>query len=180
MQCLKKSVRNAPHYSIQLGSYQESTFEVMPEYRQTRELQTYISNDTSSVYVNLLSDTMKQFVYQELIKKNTFHILFSKIDKIILKSSNYLNTSTITGIYIDVNREITEFNNDLNQVSHKLTLIFTGYVHLYAIYLTWKKFSVEALKIANKPYFDLLQTREKQLSFFINETSDNDNLRSVG
>jgi hypothetical protein len=52
-----------------------------------------------------------------------------------------MTRNTVTGIFIDVDREITEFNNDLNQVSHKLTLLFTGLVHLYAIYLTWKKFS---------------------------------------
>jgi hypothetical protein len=108
MQLLKKSVSKTPsYYYIQLGAYQQQTFEVKPDYRNTKELQTYISNDTSCVYVNLQSDTMKEFVYKELIKNNTFKTLFHKIDAIILKSSNYLNTTTITGIYIDVSREIT-------------------------------------------------------------------------
>jgi len=99
---------------------------------------------------------MKQFVYNELICKKAFLKLFTNIDKIINKSPDYLNLSTITNIYIDVNKEIIEFNNDLNQVSHKLTLLFTGYIHLYAIYLTWKKNSERGLKEANKPYFNML------------------------
>ena len=89
---------------------------------------------------------MKQFIYNELVSKKAFLKLFNNIDKIINKSPDYLTFNTVTSIYIDVNKEIIEFNNDLNQVSHKLTLLFTGYVHLYAIYLTWKKFSEGALK----------------------------------
>jgi hypothetical protein len=45
-----------------------------------------------------------------------------------------------------------EFNNDLNQVSHNLKILFTGYIHLYAIYLTWKKISEATMIEANKPY----------------------------
>jgi hypothetical protein len=90
---------------------------------------------------------MKQFVYNQIVKeKKTILKLFSNIDKIINKSPNYLTLNTVTSIYIDVMKEITEFNDDLNQVSQKFTLLFTGYVHLYAIYLTWKKFSEAALK----------------------------------
>ena len=90
---------------------------------------------------------MKQFVYNQIVKeKKTILKLFSNIDKIINKSPNYLTLNTVTSIYIDVMKEITEFNDDLNQVSQKFTLLFTGYVHLYAIYLTWKKFSESALK----------------------------------
>ena len=89
---------------------------------------------------------MKQFVYNEFVSKKIILKLFSNIDKIINKSPNDITLSTVTSIYIDVNKEIIEFNNDLNQVSHKLTLLFTGYVHLYAIYLTWKKFSEATLK----------------------------------
>jgi hypothetical protein len=90
---------------------------------------------------------MKKFVYNELMNsKKAFVTLFNNIDKTINKSPDYLTLSTVTSIYIDVNKEIIEFNNDLNQVSHKLTLLFTGYVHLYSIYLTWKKFSEAALK----------------------------------
>ena len=89
---------------------------------------------------------MKHFVYNELASQKTILKLLNNIDKIINQSSDSLTFNTVTSIYIDVNKEIIEFNNDLNQVSHKLTLLFTGYVHLYAIYLTWKKFSEAALK----------------------------------
>ena len=85
---------------------------------------------------------MKKFIYNEIVNnKKTIYKLFNNIDKVINKSPDYLTLSTVTSIYIDVNKEIIEFNNDLNQVSHKLTLLLTGYIHLYSIYLTWKKFS---------------------------------------
>ena len=70
-----------------------------------------------------------------------------------------MTLNNITGIYVDVNRQLINFNNDLNQISHKLTLLFTGFVHLYAIYLTWKKFSDMAFKEANKPYEDMLNSK---------------------
>lgn len=94
------------------------------------------------------------------------------------RSPNYFNRDTITNIYVDVCKEIVEFNNDLNQVSHKLTLLFSGYAHLYAIYMIWKKFSEMAIEEANKPYNDLLKTKAKKLEFFMKETSNNDNTKS--
>jgi len=83
-------------------------------------------------------------------------------------------------IYIDVNKEIIEFNNDLNQVSHNLKILFTGYIHLYSIYLTWKKFSEAALKEANKPHENMLKTKADKFKYFITQTSDNDNIISEG
>lgn len=105
---------------------------------------------------------MKNFVYSELVntKDNSFIKLFKKIDQIIESSDLLLTRNAITNIYIDVAREITEFNNDLNQVSQKLTLLFVGYIHLYAIYMLWKKFSEVAVKEANKPYNDLKSQRK--------------------
>ncbi len=97
---------------------------------------------------------MKNFVYSELInkKENSFIKLFNNIDTIIQKSGINLNKNTVTNIFIDVTREITEFNNDLNQVCQKLTLLLVGYIHLYAVYMSWKNFSEAALNEANKPY----------------------------
>ena len=125
---------------------------------------------------------MKNFVYSELVntKDNSFIKLFKKIDQIIESSDLLLTRNAITNIYIDVAREITEFNNDLNQVSQKLTLLFVGYIHLYAIYMLWKKFSEVAVKEANKPYNDLKSQRKEKLNFFILETSNSDVAQSNG
>ena len=84
---------------------------------------------------------MKDFVFKELKNKKTILKLFNNIDKIIHSSPDFLTLNNVTGIYVDVNKEIIKFNDDLNQVSQKLTLLFTGYVHLYAVYVLWKKFS---------------------------------------
>lgn len=89
---------------------------------------------------------MKQFVFNELKDKKTIYKIFSNIDKIILSSPNFFNSSNITSLYVDVSKEIIKFNDDLNQVSHMLTLLFTGYIHLYAIYMIWKHFSTIAYK----------------------------------
>jgi hypothetical protein len=32
---------------------------------------------------------------------------------------------------------ITDFNNDLNQVGYKITVMLTGIIHLYAVYVAW-------------------------------------------
>ena len=55
-----------------------------------------------------------------------------------------------------------------------------GYVHLYALYMSWKKFSEMALKEANKPYNELKSQREEKLKFFILETSNSDVSQSNG
>lgn len=125
---------------------------------------------------------MKNFVFSELVnqKDNSFVKLFKNIDVIVQKSDLILTRNTITNIYIDVAREVTEFNNDLNQVSQKLTLLFVGYIHLYALYMSWKKFSEMALKEANKPYNDLKSQRRDKLNFFILQTSNSDVAQSNG
>lgn len=125
---------------------------------------------------------MKTFVFSELMneKENSFEKLFNSIDEIIRNSNPVLTRDTVTSIFIDVAREITEFNNDLNQVSQKLTLLFAGYVHLYALYMSWKKFSEIGMIEANKPYNDLKAQREEKLKYFIQETSDSDVKQSDG
>ena len=55
-----------------------------------------------------------------------------------------------------------------------------GYIHLYAVYMSWKKFSEVALKEANKPYNDLKSQRNDKLNFFILETSNSDVAQSNG
>lgn len=110
---------------------------------------------------------MKQFVFKELKNKQTIYKIFTNIDKVIHSSPNFLTLNNITGIYVDVNKEVIKFNDDLNQVSHKLTLLFTGYVHLYAVYMIWKKFSTIGFKEANKPYDELLSNKEKHFEFFL-------------
>ncbi len=87
------------------------------------------------------SNQMKQFVFQDLKENKKFLKLFKNIDIIIGKSSDTLSLNTVSGIFIDVSSEITKLNDDLNQVSHRITLLLSGYIHLYAVYLTWKKFS---------------------------------------
>jgi len=89
---------------------------------------------------------MKDFVFNELLRTKSKEKLFKNIDEIINKSSDYLTYEDIAKLFINVNQEIILFNDDLNQVSHKLTLLFVGYVHLYAIYLKWKKYSETALR----------------------------------
>jgi len=95
-----------------------------------------------------------------------------------MKSPNYFNTKVITSIYIDVKREITDFNNDLKQVSRKLSIVFSRSVILYTAYLTWKKYSEISLQEANKPYQNMLSTRGDKLNFFLKMTSNNDNITS--
>lgn len=47
-------------------------------------------------------------------------------------------SKAIKELYNKVNEEISVFNNDLNQISYKLNLIFIGKVHLLITYLIWK------------------------------------------
>lgn len=143
-------------------------------------MQTYISGDNKAVFCDLKTDTLKNFLYSELESKKSFDLLFASINKIIKNSPTVLTRNNIASIYVDVSSEIKEFNNDLNQVSHKLTLMFTGYIHLYAVYLIWKKFSDQAIEEANKPYKDLEATRESQRKFFLFLTSDNISQQSQG
>jgi hypothetical protein len=82
---------------------------------------------------------MKKFVFGELKDRGSFHKLFENVEKIIFDSPESFTNQSVKNIYIDVNKEIVEFNNDLNQVCYKLTLFFTGYLHLFTIYMIWKK-----------------------------------------
>ena len=65
-------------------------------------------------------------------------------------------------------------------MSQKITLLFAGYIRLYAIYMTWKKFSWMAIEEAEKPINDLKAQRESKLKIFVEETSGNDVTQSNG
>ncbi len=78
----------------------------------------------------------------------------------MLDSPDNLSNYTVEGIYTDVCQLITAFNDDLNQVSYKLSIYFTGYLHLYATYMILKKHAEIEIKRKNKPLKDVLNLKE--------------------
>jgi hypothetical protein len=85
-------------------------------------------------------------VIEELKTIKSFERLFTKIDKIVCSYHDLVTTQTIHSIFVDVNREITAFNDDLNQVSYKLCLYFNGYAHLYTVYMIWRMAAESLIK----------------------------------
>lgn len=74
-------------------------------------------------------------------KKGGLKIFFNKLLKIVKTAHskwNRMESKAIAQIFNQINQEISLFNNDLNQISHKLSSIMIGKIHMLTIFMVWK------------------------------------------
>ena len=104
----------------------------------------------------LESAEMQNFVFMQLLNKSKVTLLLNNLKQTIEKRKTVEESITdrraLIEIINEVNTEIEAFNNDLNQVSCRLTPKFIGKVHSIIVYLIWKLSIESKMEEKMKPY----------------------------
>lgn len=96
---------------------------------------------------------MIHFLFREMSSENKFEQIYKLIEQVIIDKNKIkgINATIIKDVYMSTCELISKVNNDLNQLCYNLHILFAGQLHLFAVYVLWKKSLSDTLAEKMKP-----------------------------
>ena len=168
----RESINN---HRVFIGNYSKELHEVKERYRDIKWLEACLNENSKIVFQNSYNDReLRGFVLTEFDINKVLEEVYTKISDELNEKEDYMSNNLMQLLYRTANDVIGEANLDLQQVSYCLTFNLVGHIHLFVVYVIWKKFEELNWKRKCKPLDSMKLEHDRQLKYFLAMISEDD------